>query len=39
MIEHLKNQNWKALREWLGDFNIMDLNETTLLLNENQKEI
>lgn len=25
IIDDLKNQNWKNLDEWFGDFDIMDL--------------
>jgi hypothetical protein len=25
MIEELKNRNWKALRDWLGEFNLFDV--------------
>jgi hypothetical protein len=32
MIEKLRNQDWKGLRDWLGDFNLYDVNEKVIIL-------
>jgi hypothetical protein len=32
IIEEMKNRNWRALRDWLGDFNIFDLDSTHILM-------
>ena len=33
VIDYLKNKNWTKLQEWLGDFNIMDL-QSYMLMNK-----
>lgn len=38
VIEDLKNRNWKALRDWLGDLNLFDITSVISLL-ENEKPI
>jgi hypothetical protein len=32
IIDDLKNQNWKNLDEWFGDFDIMDLQSHFLMI-------
>jgi len=37
VIEELKNRNWKALKDWYGDFNIFDLDKDFIIV-DNEDE-
>jgi hypothetical protein len=32
IIEEMKNRNWAALRKWLGDFNLFDIQSTFIMM-------
>ena len=36
MIEELKNRNWKALRDWLGEFNLFDVESIFPILEQSE---
>ena len=38
VIDDLKNRNWKAMRDWLGDLNLFDITSVISLL-ENEKPV
>ena len=36
MIEELKNRNWEALKTWLGDFNLFDVESIIDILDQSE---
>ena len=40
VIDELKNKNWAALSEWLGDFNLFDISQYIVIIQpENEMPI